>query len=460
MKKWPLRWKIACYAAGLGIIATLAGASTTWLVMHFSEMAALDRRVAAEARQLFGVIHASHGDDALASKAIAGFATRDRMLALKRNEGKVVYLSAAISSDVLPRADGERTARLRGQSYRWSTFRDQGYTMQIGADVTDINHLGWDIVLGMLAAIPTVFLVVSLGGRWIARQALGPVETIREAAARISIHNLDQRLPGLSSGDEIAGLVEVLNRTLDRLQRSFEQGIRFSADASHHLRTPISVLRAGIEELLNDPSTPRKYRARVEALLHQTHQLTSVAENLLLLARADTGRLGLHPQRFNLREVLDGVCDDTRALAEPHKLTVETHVPAELPVLADRASTALITQNLVENAVKFNRPGGVIAIAAQRTDGKVRVIIGNNGRGIPAELGTGVFERFGRARPDGRIEGQGLGLSVARELARAQGGDVTLLASDETWTQFELCLPAADDLNNVGVIPGHDERSS
>ncbi len=120
-----------------------------------------------------------------------------------------------------------------------------------------------------------------------------------------------------------------------------------------------------------------------------------------------------------------------------------------MPVLADRASTALITQNLVENAVKFNCPCGVIAIAAQRTDGKVKVTIGNNGRGIPAELGSNVFERFGRARPDGRIEGQGLGLSVARELARAQGGDVILLTSDQTWTQFELRLPAADTLEGA-----------
>src|SRR5438552_1067803 len=153
----------------------------------------------------------------------------------------------------------------------------------------------------MLGAIPTVLLVIAIGGRWIAKQALAPVEAIVHAASRVSVHNLDQRLPVPPTADEIAELIAVMNATLDRLQRSFEQSVRFSAEASHHLKTPISVLRAGIEEILTDPETPAKQQTRADALLHQVHQLTSIAENLLLLARARAAHLRAFLSRTNRR---------------------------------------------------------------------------------------------------------------------------------------------------------------
>ncbi len=444
MKTWPLRWKIAWYAAALGVIATVAGATTTWLGMHFSELAALDRRMLQEANEVFALLEPAKATSNLDFTRVAA---RDRLLELQTRDGQVLFRTQRLAGRTLTDdIDQPHSRALQSKSYRVATFYNRNYVLRIGADLAEINRIGLDIVLGMFAAIPTVLLVVIIGGRWVARQALGPVEAIRDAAAKVSIQNLSQRLPAPSASDEIAGLVEVLNNTFDRLQKSFEQSVRFSSDASHHLKTPLSVLRAGIEEILTDPATPRKQRARAEALLHQVHQLTSIAENLLLLAKADSGRLVLERDCFNLHDVLDGICDDTRALAEPHGLMVDTDVPPELPVVADRGSAALITQNLIENAVKFNQPGGRISIRALRSDGHVEVTIGNDGDGIPPERRSSIFERFYRARGDGRIEGQGLGLSIARALARAQGGDVMLLRSDTEWTEFGLRLPSADKL--------------
>lgn len=445
MKKWPLRWKIAWYAAALGVVATIAGAGTTWLAMHFLEVAGLDRHLFDEAGKVQAAIDAVGTNDSALSRTLSGLLRRDHLLEAENKDGRVLYRSADLESNSLSGGIGRaHSLFLGGKKYRVVSKTRDNYTLRIASDSSEIDRIGNDIAWGMLAAIPTVLLVAILGGRWIARQALGPVEAIRDASARITIQNLSQRLPEPAASDEIAGLVGVLNHAFDRLQSSFEQSIRFSADASHQLKTPISVLRAGIEEMLTDASTPRKHRARSEELLHQIHQLTSIAENLLLLARADSGRLALQSGRFDLREVIDGMCDDTRALAEPNDLKVETNVGPRLPVMADRASAKLITQNLIENAVKFNQPGGTISITARQVDGTVEVIIGNNGKGIPQERGESIFERFYRARSDGRVEGQGLGLSIARELARAQGGEVALLKSDSKWTEFRLSLPAAD----------------
>jgi signal transduction histidine kinase len=232
-----------------------------------------------------------------------------------------------------------------------------------------------------------------------------------------------------------------LNTTLDRLQRSFEQSVRFSAEASHHLKTPISVLRAGIEEILTDPDTPAKQQTRADALLHQIHQLTSIAENLLLLARADAGRLELHRERFDLSEVLRGMCEDATVMAEAEGLEMEAKLPPELPVMADRRAISLIVQNLLENAIKYNEPEGCICIYASASNGEAEVTVKNNGEPIPPERAPHIFERFYRARADARIFGQGLGLSIAAELAKAHGGRLELVRSDREWTEFRLTLP-------------------
>jgi signal transduction histidine kinase len=314
--------------------------------------------------------------------------------------------------------------------------------LRVGADLAEINQIGRDIILGMFGAIPTVLIVVAIGGRWVASRALGPVEEIRQAAVRITPRHLDERLPVPPAKDEIAGLITVLNDTFERLQRSFEQSIRFSADASHHLKTPLAVLRAGIEEILRDAESTPTQQSRADALLDQVRQLTSISENLLLLARADAGRLEMRPTAFDFREVLDGACEDTRILAEPQNISVETNLPKQLPIVADRFAVELIVQNLTDNALKYNRPGGSIRLSAEALEKKVRLTIANTGEPIPAARAANIFERFYRAGTRKPTAGQGLGLSIARELAIAHGGEVSLLRSDAEWTEFRLTLPS------------------
>ncbi len=234
-----------------------------------------------------------------------------------------------------------------------------------------------------------------------------------------------------------------MNAAFERLERSFEQSIRFSADASHHLKTPIAVLRAGIEEIMSDPDCAIHLQATAEGMLHRVHQLNSVADNLLLLARADAGRLELSKDEFDLSELLEGVLDDARALAEPLGLLVEAEVQPHLHIKADRAYVGMIAQNLLENAIKYNAPGGRVRVAARALDGKVELSIGNTGAGIPRERASHLFERFYRLRGDERISGTGLGLSTARELARAHGGDISLQRADATWTELNVLLPQA-----------------
>src|SRR5262249_45004458 len=167
--------------------------------------------------------------------------------------GTVLYLSPRLRQP-FPRAGIKEfhNRKIEGLNIRLAEFTENGLTLRAGDDLREINQIGLDIFLAMLATIPTVLLITLLGSAWVASKAIAPVEEIRQAAKRISAQRLDQRLPVPATHDEIAGLIEVLNATFERLQRSFEQSARFSADASHHLKTPIAVLRAGVEEILAD----------------------------------------------------------------------------------------------------------------------------------------------------------------------------------------------------------------
>jgi len=446
MRKWPLRWKVALYCALLAAAATIAGALSSWEVMRHREIAAFDRRLTMDGHEFFRDVANFDGGVAnnwrVIKENFVPLALKDRLVEVSDAQGEALYLSPGLLEPLS--ADGIKefhTRTINGRSIRIGEFSENGLTLRVGADLKEINQIGRDIFYAMLAAIPAVLLVIVIGGRWVAGRALAPVEEIRKAAAQITAQRLDRRLPVPPTGDEIAGLIEVLNAAFDRLQSSFQQSARFSADASHHLKTPITVLRAGVEDILADPECSANTQITAEGLLHRIHQLNSVADNLLLLARADAGRLELHKSAFDLGELLEGVLDDARALAEPLDLTVEAEVPNHLTLTADRDFVGMIAQNLLENAIKYNAQGGRIRIAARALNGSVELTVGNTGDGIPKDRVSHLFERFYRARGDERVAGSGLGLSTARELARAHGGDVSLLRADATWTELILSLP-------------------
>jgi signal transduction histidine kinase len=225
-----------------------------------------------------------------------------------------------------------------------------------------------------------------------------------------------------------------LELTHEELQRS----ARFSADASHQLKTPVTVLRAGLEELLAGEKLAPDLREEVATLVHQTFRLTSVIEDLLLLSRMDAGRLQLKLRPVDLTHLIEGGLDDLGALPDALDLTLETDFPAGLFVEGETRYTTLILQNLLENAHKYNRPGGRIRIAAREQDRTVILVVGNTGPAIPAAAREHIFQRFHRGVIGENLPGHGLGLNLARELARLHGGDLHLVRSDADWTEFEV----------------------
>jgi len=446
VRHYSLRWKLVTWAALFAFSASVICLWSTWVLLRAQEVQALDRRLMTDARELFRDIENFQGANKRRelTERYVPLALRDRLVEVRGPDGEILYISPNLSEPVL--RDGIETFHTRqigGRAVRIGVFRDQELTLHVGADLKDIEQLGWEIARSLVIVIPVVLLLIAAGSWWLGSIALTPIESIRRAAQRITAERLDERIPSGGSADEIGGLVDVLNATFERLQGSFEQAARFSADASHQLKTPIAILRAGIDEILNEPGLSSAHRERVADLLQQTRRLSSVAENLLLLSRADTGRLALRTMEFDLGKLLEGSLEDARILGAGSNLQIEANIPEPLPIKGDREMISLTVQNLVENAVKYNRPGGKILVSAQKHDHIVQICVGNNGRGIAPGQAPHLFERFYRARGDEQTPGHGLGLSIARELARAHGGDLTLTASRADWTEFCLRLSAS-----------------
>ena len=224
-----------------------------------------------------------------------------------------------------------------------------------------------------------------------------------------------------------------LEKTSEELQRS----ARFSADTSHQLKTPVTVLRAGLESLLSHENLSVEGREEIAALIHQTYRITNIIEDLLLLSQMDAGRLPITFIPVDLTHLLEAQMDDLSALPDGLGADIESDC-ADLEIAGDEHYVALILQNLLENARKYNRPRGRIRISCREAGEWAILTIGNTGRSIPGPAREHIFERFHRGGVGENIKGHGLGLNLARELARLHGGDLRLVRSEEDWTEFEV----------------------
>ncbi|PYM02768.1 MAG: hypothetical protein DMF19_01805 [Verrucomicrobia bacterium] len=235
-----------------------------------------------------------------------------------------------------------------------------------------------------------------------------------------------------------------LASTSEKLKRS----TRYSADASHQLKSPVTVLRAGLETLLRCEDFRPEVYEELSALLHQTHRLSGVIDDLLLLSRMDAGHLQIESEPVNLSQLVDEWLDDLSALPDSPEFRIEKKLPVGLHVAGEKRYTSLIVQNLLENARKYNRPGGRIRVSAHENANHVVLTIGNTGRPIADAEQQHIFERFHRGSIRSAVSGHGLGLNLARQLARLHGGEIRLVQSADDWTEFETCFRVAQPAPN------------
>lgn len=295
-------------------------------------------------------------------------------------------------------------------------------------------------------AAPAVLLLAGFGGWFLARQGLAPVTAMARSARQIGAGSLDQQLPIVNPRDELGQLATTFNDLLARLNSAFEEQRRFMADASHELRNPLSVMStaAGVT-LKKEHRAEDEYREALEIIAEQTRRLSRIVNDMFMLARADAGQYPLRKRTMYLDDLLEEVARAGAVLASDRKASVQLTNLSEAVFHGDEDLLRQMLLNLVDNAVKFTPSDGAVTLSLERRADEYVLSVTDAGPGIPPEARRHIFERFYRAdRVRTRAEdgGAGLGLSIARWIARAHDGDIELDDSNGTGTKFVVRLPA------------------
>jgi heavy metal sensor kinase len=277
-----------------------------------------------------------------------------------------------------------------------------------------------DLHILLLWTAPAVLLIAALGGYWISRRALAPVDGITQAARSIGIQNLSRRLTVPATGDELQRLSETWNDMLARLESAVKRLSQFTADASHELRTPIALIRTTAELTLRRERSAETYRGALSEIVAESERTSRLVEDLLLLARADAGLPALPLESLELTPLVRDICEQGQVLAEARQLQISTDLPPE-PVFVQANDPALrrLLLLLVDNAVKYTPAGGRITVSVGQSPSGATLAVRDTGIGIPDSALPHVFERFYRADDSRNRDagGAGLGLSIAKWIA-------------------------------------------
>jgi heavy metal sensor kinase len=386
----------------------------------------------------------------------------DRFIRITRADGATVYASGAprdgsfdprdVPAPVAPRAaESTRKLRLPGggaliiAALKFQPPGGPGYLVEFGESLgpveTMLNHLLLQLALGL----PLAVLIIAGGGYLLLHRALTPVEQITRAAERITQHNLSDRLPVARTGDELERLSLALNRMITRLDDAFQNSRRFVADASHDLRTPLTILRGDLENFAADARLEAEPRARVGELLAEVVHLSKIVEQLFTLSRLDAGEAQTEWSRFDFAELARGTTEQMNLLAVDRGVSLAFAADSPAPVNGNRVRLKQVVVNLVDNAIKYTPAGGWIHLRVRMVGDRVALEVEDSGIGIPPGSVPHVFERFYRVDPvrSADSESAGIGLSIVKAICSAHGAEVEVQSTLGRGSLFRVWLPLA-----------------
>ena len=457
MNRLPIRLRLTLvFALVMALVIGAAGA-LLYLRLGATLDEQLDERLASRSETLSAIVGSSGEDLRLDDLRIVadddGFAQvigSDKILAAIGFEGRVQLLSAEelvqarsrrlVVEREVEAADGEsEPARLLAIPVESG---NRALVVLVGASLEDRNDALDGLLAQLLVVLPIALLVSAGVGYLVAGAALRPVEAMRRRAAEVSSERPGQRLPLPRARDEIRRLGETLNAMLGRLEAGLARERRFVADASHELRTPLALLQTELELAMRRPRSPEELELALRSASEEVERLVRLAEDLLVLASSDEGRLPLRLSRHYVRELLDSVAGryDARASAAGRSLEV---VAADDGILTgDRLRLEQALGNLVDNALRYG--AGTVRLAANPENGSLALRVSDDGAGFPPEFLPHTFERFSRADVARAGGGAGLGLAIVDAIARAHGGTATATNREEGGAEITLFIPAGD----------------
>jgi heavy metal sensor kinase len=328
---------------------------------------------------------------------------------------------------------------------RHGKISGQPVVLQVGRSEAPTEAELRNLALILVLGLPLGVALAGLGGYFLASRALAPVNRMAERARLITAERLSERLPVNHPEDELGRLATVFNETLGRLEASFEQMRRFTADVSHELRTPLTAIRSVGEVGLREHRDEPAYRAIVGSMLEEVDRLSGLVDRLLTLSRAESGQAKLSIDVIDLHELAEDVVGYLGVLAEEKQQSLTVDCTGTPRGLGDRLVLRQSLINLVDNAIKYTPAGGRIRIQVAESPSGPSIVVSDTGPGIATDIRSRVFDRYYRAgrTPASDIGGSGLGLAIAKWAVEANGGRLSLEESHGSGSTFRMTLPRA-----------------
>lgn len=318
--------------------------------------------------------------------------------------------------------------------------------VQVGMSLERIYQTRKRFLLILITILPVGLALAGVGGWILARHSLKPVDLMTRAARRISAYHLSERLEETGTDDELDRLARTLNETLGRLDESFNQIRQFSADASHELQIPLTVLKGEIEVALRSPRTVEEYESTLQSSLEEIDRMGLLVEGLMLLARADAGVLKIDRQSVHLTELIEEVCDQLAEIATECGVKLEIQSGERVSLVGDPTLLRQLVKNLIHNGIKYTPSGGTVTVFTERQKDWAVLKVSDNGVGVTPEDQEKIFQRFyrsGKARSDSG-GGAGLGLSIARSIVEAHQGRIEVDSVPGSGSTFTVRLLLAE----------------
>jgi signal transduction histidine kinase len=463
MKTWPLKTRLVLWTALVGGISVALFGGIIGHSLKLAMRRHLDATLRFEAESVFQCVaqfgHPIDWNDQTDVAKLFNSLISLYSFEIEQPPGTLVYRSKDLGNNPLP--NGEDGAAYTGpvgtsNAARVLQLSKGTIRLRVAVDASPLREWEKSMSAAYAIILPLALAFLAGGARWLYGRALKPVDDIVAAAERITADRLEQRLPMSGNLDEIGHLTSVLNRMIDRLQQSFEQARRFSADASHELKTPLTIIRGELEIALRSGEIPHAVERTMLDLLEETGRLIHIVEGLLLLSQADAGKFPVGNDEIALTELIEELAEDIEILGDRLGIGVELRLKPDVRVKGSPQFLRQLVLNLFDNAIKYNRQSGTIRCHLASSDGMAVFRIANTGENIPPDHRERIFTRFfrvesSRARSDISGGGQGLGLSIAREIVRAHGGTLTLEPSEPGWIMFQFTIPLCESERPLGV---------
>jgi heavy metal sensor kinase len=381
------------------------------------------------------------------------------------DDGRVLYRTfeamrrPIVESNVLAQSADDRVVSLATETgpvrvlSRRGRVAGQPVVIQVARWEAPMRQELRELALILVFGLPLAVGAAGLGGYTLAKRALSPVERMTDRARTITAERLSDRLPVHNPENEMGRLATVFNETLGRLELSFQQMRRFTADVSHELRTPLTAIRSVGEVGLRDRRSESEYRGIIGSMLEEADRLAGLVDRLLTLSRAETGQEPLSAESVDLRRLAEDVVSHLGVLAEEKGQVVVVEAQGNPHARGDRLVLRQALINLLDNAIKFTPPGGNVRIRVSESGGRASLEVSDSGPGIPLDAQPYVFDRFYRADNDAAREtgGTGLGLSIAKWAVEANGGQLRLTQSGPAGSTFQIALS--------GALPEHQRAA-